>query len=320
MPMQPTAAFEERPQGGPPLEAPGALVADRVQLEYGSLWLPPAHDPRRGALRRADQAERYGRLANLAPEQIATALARSEAARAQAWALERSEAPEGHHWAQSAEGFDYAYEAQARVDLDCDGRMHGLPLRSCAVQATPRYVSVPRETQDVFRVVALRNPLDPEAPLLPGPVDVYVGGRFALASSLPVTPPRGRVELGLGVEQAIKIARNVAFEEEAAGLLKRSRDLEHRVKVEVNNHLDRPATVEVRERLPVTREGESDIEVVERSIDPAWEDLKQEDPPLEGGRVWKVEVPAGGERTLRATWSIRIPQNHELVGGNRREG
>jgi hypothetical protein len=309
-------ADDEDGFGGP--GSPSALVADRAQLEYGSLWLPPPDDARRGSLQRADQAQRYGRLASLAPEQIAAALAGGLTALVQAQAFEHRDAPGGHQWANGSEGFDYAYEAQAHVDLDCDGDLHGLPLQSCPVEATPRYISVPRETQDVFRVVVLRNPID--APLLPGPVDVYLGGRFALASALEVTPPRGRVELGLGVEQAIKIARNTTFEEEASGLLKRHRDLEHRVRVEVSNHLERPATVEVRERLPVTRDGESDIEVVERSIEPPWEDLKQEDPPLAGGRAWKVEVPAGGERKLQATFSIRIPQNHEIVGGNRREG
>ncbi len=296
----------------------GTLMADRGQLEYGSLWLPPPDDPRRGALQRADRAQRYGRLASLAPEQIATALARGEAALTQARALEQRGAPGGHHWAEGSEGFDYAYEAQSHVSLESDGDLHGLPLRACDVEASPRYISVPRETQDVFRVVVLRNPLD--APLLPGPVDVYVGGRFALASAIEVTPPRGRVELGLGVEQAIKIARNTTFEEESAGLLKRHRDLEHQVRVEVRNNLERPATIEVRERLPVTREGESDIEISERSVEPAWDEHEQHDPPLAGGRAWKVEVPAGGERTLRAAYSIRIPQNHEIVGGNRREG
>lgn len=303
--------------GGPPSTA-AALVADRSQLEYGSLWLPPADDPRRGTLQRADRAQRYGRLASLPPEQIAAALDRGAEARGQALALERRDAPEGHCWPAAADGFDYAYEAQAHVDLDCDGELHGLPLRASAVETTPRYVSVPRETQDVFRVIVVRNPLD--APLLPGPVDVYLGGRFALASTLDLTPPRGRVELGLGVEQAIKIARNTSFEEESTGLLKRSRDLAHHLRVEVKNHLERPVTIEVRERLPVTRDGESDIEVVERSVEPAWEDLKQEVPPLQGGRAWRVEVPASGERTLRATYTIRIPQNHEIVGGNRREG
>ncbi|MCX4244526.1 DUF4139 domain-containing protein [Paraliomyxa miuraensis] len=297
---------------------PGTLLADRDQLEYGSLWLPPPDDPRRGQLQRADQAQRYQRLGRLPPEQITAALSRAEAARSQAAVLERREAPGGHRWAKGTDGFDYAYQGQAHVDLDCDGELHGLPLLGASLEAKPRYIAVPRETQDVFRVVVLRNPLD--APLLPGPVDVYLGGRFALASDLPVTPPRGRVELGLGVEQALKIARNVTFEEESSGLLKRHRDLEHRIRIDIKNRLTVAATVEVRERLPVTREGEGDIEVTERSVEPAWDEHLQHEPPLQGGRAWKVEVPAGGERALKASYAIRIPKDHELVGGNRREG
>jgi hypothetical protein len=316
------SAYEPVPPSGrmepAPSQAPAALVAEREQLAYGALWLPPADHPRRGTLVRLGPRERYGQLPGLPPAQLADALAHGHTAHEQALALDHRAPPAGHAWAEGTEGFDYAYEAQVHVDVDSDGELHGLPLRACAVEATPRYVCVPRETQDVFRVVALRNPLD--APLLPGPVDVYVGGRFALASSVEVTPPRGRVELGLGVEPSIKIARNARFEEEASGLLKRSLELEHQLRVEVRNHLERPATVEVRERLPVTREAESDIEVVERSVDPPWDDLRQDTPPLEGGRAWKVEVPAGGERTLRATYAIRIPQSHEIVGGNRREG
>lgn len=300
------------------LAEPSHVRADRALLEYGSLWLPPPDDPRRGQLQRAGRADRYGRLAGLPPEPVAAALSQEQTARTKARALEARQPPAGHRWAEGTEGFDYAYEAQAHVDLDGDGDLHGLPLRTSAVETTPRFIAVPRETQDVFRVVVVRNPLD--APLLPGPVDVYLGGRFALASTLDVTPPRGRVELGLGVEQALKIARNVTFEEEPAGLLKRQRDLGHRIRIEVRSHLPAPATVEIRERLPVTREGEDDVEVLERQVDPPWDEHEQEDPPLRGGRAWKVEVPAGGERTLSAAYTIRIPKDHEIVGGNRREG
>ncbi|MCA9649824.1 MAG: DUF4139 domain-containing protein, partial [Myxococcales bacterium] len=301
-----------------PASAAATLIADRSLLDYGALVLPGPEQSGRGTLERATAAERYGRLSSLSASAIEAVLGRGEQGRAEAMRLESRAAPGSHRWATGVDGFDYAYEAQASVALDSDGELHGLPLSAPAVEATPRYIAVPRETQDVFRVVVLRNPL--EAPLLPGPVDVYVGGRFALASELEQTPPRGRVELGLGVEQAIKIARNVAFDDEASGLLKRHRELEHRIRVEIANHLETAATIEVRERVPVVHEGDDDVSVTERSVDPAWDELRRDDPPLEGGRVWKVEVGAGAKRELRATWSIRIPQSQELVGGNRREG
>ena len=294
------------------------LVADRSQLQYGCLRVPAPDARRRGTLQRMSRNELYAHWGNLAATDVAAAMKRLDAAVQAAQTLERRSAPGSHHWAQGHDGFDHAYEAKARVDLPSDGVFVGIPLQRPEVEASPKYIAVPRETQDVFRVVAVRNPI--EAPLLPGPVDVYVDGRFVLASELDLTPRRGRAELGLGVEQAIKIARNVSFDDESSGLLKRHRELQHRVRVELDNHLDIAATIEVRERLPTVPEEENDIEVSETTVEPAWDEYSPKDEDLEGGRVWKVEVAAGGRRELRATWSIRIPQSQELVGGNRREG
>ena len=49
------------------------------------------------------------------------------------------------------------------------------------------------------------------APLLPGPAEVYVGGEYVLSTNLPAVAPRGNFKLGLGVEQAIRCARNTHF-------------------------------------------------------------------------------------------------------------
>jgi hypothetical protein len=196
-----------------------------------------------------------------------------------------------------------------------------LPIDLREAEATPRYITVPRETQDVFRIVALRNPLG--APLLPGPADVYVGGKFALTSNLELTPVGGRIELGLGVEQSIKVARNVSFVEDSSGMFKRQLALSHTIKVEIQNHMSSPAVVEVRERTPIAAQAQAeDIAVVVEQVTPKWEDYEPDRPgvpKLEGGRVWKVEVPAAGKRELSATWVVKIPSNHEVIGGNRRE-
>lgn len=307
--------LDEEPE---PASVASTLVANHSQLEYGRLRVPAADAPHRGTLRRMTQEQLYAHWGSLASADVAMALSRLGSVEEAALRLERRRAPGSHRWAEGHDGFDHAYEAKARVDLDSDGVFVGIPLQRPPVETSPKYVAVPRETQDVFRVVAVRNPID--APLLPGPVDVYVDGRFVLASTLELTPRRGRAELGLGVEQAIKIARNVSFDDESSGLLKRHRELQHRVRIEIDNHLETPATVEVRERLPTVPDGQDDIAVSEGRIEPAWDEFDPKDQDLEGGRAWKVEVAAKGRRELNATWSIRIPQSHELVGGNRREG
>lgn len=304
-------ALEESEGGADP-----GIVAGRDLLDYGSLQLAGPAASHRGKLRRVDSRILYERWAveRVAIDVIQIQIAEAERA---AEALEQQAPPAGHRWAESEQGFDYAFLADAPVDIESTERLTSIAVASQAAEVTPRYVSVPRETQDVFRIVAVRNPL--EAPLLPGPADVYTAGKFALTSPVELTPPRGRVELGLGVEQAIKIARNVHFEEDTSGLIKRSHELVHEIQIDVSNHLQRTATVEIRERVPTTREGDEDVTVEEREVVPPWEEYEQDRSPLEGGRVWKVEVPPGGERKLQATWVARIPSQHELVGGNRRE-
>ncbi|PRP96429.1 hypothetical protein ENSA7_72440 [Enhygromyxa salina] len=312
--------------GGGPM-APGGggfvpepeLVAGRDLLDYGRLRLSSASSYRRGSLRRIDRRTQYQQLC---VEYVRVDVAIEQIDEAVAWArlLETERAPEGHRWPSSEGGFDYAYVAEAPVDLASTGVFTSLPIDLREAEATPRYVSVPRESADVFRIVALRNPL--AAPLLAGPADVYVAGKFALTSSVELTPIDGRIEVGLGVEQAIKIARNVSFSEDTPGMFKRQLELRHTLELEVQNHTSSAATVEIRERLPIAAKAlADDISIEVEQVSPEWEDYDPKDavPSLEGGRMWKVEVPASGKRELSATWIVTIPINHELIGGNRRE-
>ena len=303
----------------PPPEPEPELSASEELLDYGRLRMFDAGDLRRGRLRRQSDRAAYAQRSQAGIE-VDAAFAQVLAAVAAAQELDRCEPPEGHAWPSSEAGFDYAYVADGPTEVHSDGRFHAILVDARPAAVAPRYVTVPRETQDVFRIVRLDNPL--AAPLLPGPADVYVGGKYALTTPLGLTPVRGRLELGLGVEQAIKIARNVTYTEDSSGMFKRSLELRHTIAVEVANHLPAPATVEVRERVPVAAEhADDDIRVEVAEVRPAWEDWEPEDqhPPLRGGHRWIVEVAAGGRRELEATWTVTIPSNHELHGGNRRE-
>jgi hypothetical protein len=181
---------------------------------------------------------------------------------------------------------------------------------------------VPREQNDVFRVAALANPFD--GPLLPGPIDVYDRGQFLVTSEVDYTPPGGTVDVGLGVDASVKIARNVEFHEEAAGMLRGALRLIHAVSIDVDNLSARPIELEVRERVPVVREGDDEVVVSVGKVEPAWEKWSPDsesanEPRLRGGFRWKLAVPATTKKLLRAAYEVKIANKHELVGGNRRE-
>jgi hypothetical protein len=192
------------------------------------------------------------------------------------------------------------------------------PLFSRAGSAELVYVAVPREGSEVFREVRLKNPID--APLLAGPADIYVSGDYLMTCDLPLAPAGGELRLGLGVEQAVKVARNSRFSEESAGLMGGSLVLRHQIVVEVQNRLDRAISIELRERLPTLREGEDEIQIERGPIEPPWEAYEPEEYALRGGYRWSARLAPAGAQTFKASYAIKISAKRELVGGNRREG
>ncbi len=228
--------------------------------------------------------------------------------------------PKGYELAHTTDAYDYAYAADLPCDVASDGAFRAITIADWDAKTTLRYVAVPREAQQVYRLLEIDSPID--AALLSGPLDVYEGSgedvTYRTTTRMPETPPRGLVEIGLGVEPAIKIARTTTFQEESAGLLGGSLALVHKVSVELRNLMPRAATVEVRERVPVIRKDDTEVKVEVGSVDPAWDGWDQEQ-SLRGGHVWKAAIDPGATRTLTARYTIKISGKHELVGGNRRE-
>ncbi|MEZ4339955.1 MAG: DUF4139 domain-containing protein [Sandaracinaceae bacterium] len=297
------------------LDAPEEPV-DQALLDYGRLRMPAPNAPSRGKLvltsRRALYVEQIESLA--IEVDVGAAIAAGEGRRR---SVLRASLPSGCEPPEPA-GFDYVYRAGGRLDAPSDGAFHNLGLTADEGEARARFVVVPRESRDAFRFVELDNPLD--APLLPGPVDVFVGGDFLMTSRLEEVPEGGVLRLGLGVEQRLKVSRNARFSEKSGGLMGGKLDLLHAVEVELENHLPREALVEVRERLPTIADDEDDIKIEEGAVDPPWEVWEpDEQPELAGGRRWRLTIPPSEKRTLSAAYAIRIASKHELVGGNRRE-
>lgn len=220
---------------------------------------------------------------------------------------------------QAAGQFDYVYTTRDRVDVSSDGAFHSIPVDERDATCALHYVVVPREDTQVYRVASLENPTN--APLLAGPAELYVADEFILTTQLPTVAPRSTFKLGLGVEQAIKCARNTSFEEKRSGqAVVATSELWHTIEIELINRLSAPVQCEVRERIPQpAKDAEVVIEVA--SVEPGWRDYDQIERGtwLVGGRRWQVELAPSKPTVLKAQYVVKIYANNEIVGGNRRE-
>lgn len=305
-------------------EEGGQLVADesvREALVFTQLELPGPDQGGRNKLRPLDLETQYlALLRRNAPRAGREALEMVRAAQRRAQEAGRQPLPRDTADVRATSGyFDFVYFADSVVDIPSDGTFHSIALGSRTAKCELQYVVVPRLEPNVYRTALIENPT--EAPLLPGPTEVYVAGEYVLTTSLPTVPPRGQLTLGLGVEQAIKCARNTRFIEKRSGTkVVATNDLWHEIDIELVNHLDREARCEVRERIPQPEEG-AEVVVEEGEVRPPWEPYLQDErgAPLRGGRRWNVTVPPSGTIQLAAKYAVKIYANNEVVGGNRRE-
>jgi len=325
--LEETTALKRVERAASKRRAPAASSADRETvatdlLAYGMMRMGAAKNKqKRGKLAIASQQEVYVEI--LKRQQVTVnfevlQVIREAFAEAQN-CVNVSLPPGGIEVRQVAGSFDYAYNGEGRVDVVSDGQFHSVALTSNSTEVDLRYVVVPRIEENVFRIAQLRNPL--QAPLLAGPADVYVDGEYILSTNIATVPAKGQMELGLGVEQGIKVARNTTYEEARSGeTLVAFNELRHHVTIDIANRLSREAKIEVRERLPIP-EQDAKVDVVVSRVSPAWEKYEQEERKaiIKGGYRWRVEVPGGEEKKLSVDYTIKTFVDNELVGGNRRE-
>jgi hypothetical protein len=296
-----------------------ARPAYQKMMRYSDLRLAGADAPGRGVLAPAPRQVTYRELLAAMRVQVQIDVnAVISATFSVADELGGRALPPRHREPTPQDGFDFAYRAEAVVDVPSDGAFHGIALSQHEGRPVMKYVTVPREAPEVFRVVTMASPID--APLLDGPCDVYLGEEYLVTADLAAVGANGTIELGLGVEQAIKTSRNTSFAEKTAGLMGGALVLEHEIAIDVVSHLPRRVEVEVRERIPVTRENEDEIEVRVTTVEPGWKEWDQEEPILRGGYVWRVGLEPGEKKKLRAEYEVKIASKNELSGGNRREG
>lgn len=213
--------------------------------------------------------------------------------------------------------FDHRYDADGLVLVPSDGLPHRVMLSSAETLPTLRLVTVPRERAEVFREAELKNPC--EAPLLAGPVDVYVEGSLLTTATISAIDRGGALHVGMGVEDRVRVARNVRSDEENVGLIGGSTQVTTHVSIELSSALGQQCVVEVFERLPVTDDKSVTIELIAARPEAKEYNQAERGAPVRGGLVWRLLLPAGGKAKIEYQYRVLFPAKAEIVGGNRRD-
>lgn len=305
----PAAPFIPAP---PVTEEPAADILDYPRLRLADYTAPRG---KRGRLAPVDATER-AQEAGLPQAGVARLRDMLNQARRRAREVRGRHLPAHHVVPGPVDGAFARYEARGEVDIPSDGGFVQVACSSHPARLELRYRAVAREDPRVFRRLLAK--LDVGGPLLPGPVDIYVGGSLVRSFPLAAGSRGAVVTLGMGAEDGLKLARNVRYREESAGMFRGSRRLHTEIDVEVASSLQRAVEIELLERLPIAGDDEVEVRLVASTPEAEpWKGDKGR-PEVQGGHVQRLTVPAGGLSKALFHYSVTMDNKMELMGGDRR--
>ena len=311
-PLPPLPAEVPRPAPVPVLVAAGPLL-EFSRLRLGTHLEP---DEVRGRLIPADDEAR------LVEEGVSvTAAERLRKYRAevehQQHALLAQALPVHHAEPRSVDGVDVSYQVESAVDLPSDLRPRWVAVFNQTLDLEMRYTAVPRSDLRAYR--KLRAPLVQDAPLLGGPIQVYVDGSLEATVAWDGSAAHRGLELSLGTEERITVARSVKYREEKLEAPSGARNFHTTVDVRVTSSLAQDVSVQLIERVPVPAEGNGPEVEITTSTPIARPYLGEPNGPvLQGAKVQTLDVPAEGEARAVLGYVIGLRTGQEIEGGDRR--
>jgi uncharacterized protein (TIGR02231 family) len=167
------------------------------------------------------------------------------------------------------------------------------------------YVAAPSRVVAAYRRARVRN----NSPylLLPGAANLFAGEEFIGTTRLDLTPPQGEIELYLGVDDRIKLERELKRREVDKRFIGGKRRTLYGYEIVVENLLPVEARLTLHDQMPVARH--EDIKVRLDSSDPR--PTRQTELNL---LDWELTLSPGEKRTVRFDFSVEHPQGMEVVG------
>jgi uncharacterized protein (TIGR02231 family) len=182
-------------------------------------------------------------------------------------------------------------------------------IDSISLKPTYTYVTRPAVDAAAYLRGTVRN--ESQYQLLAGQARVFLGGDSVGVTTIEDIAPGGEFELWFGADKRIDVERKlIARNTSTSGLLSKSDDIEWQYRVTLKNMIAAPTSIEVWDRMPVSRNEE--ITVTLREVSPALAtDKKYETNERKQGLLkWSLTLPAKteekGPSSMTVSWTVRL--------------
>jgi len=221
--------------------------------------------------------------------------------------------------AGAARGYLFTLRAPGRHNVPSSVTWVRVPLLRVALAVRPVHRLLPGLSKSAYVVATVRNTTG--RPILRGNAFLFTGTSWVGHSWLNTALPGGELRLPLGVDDNVKVARNMRQKTVEKGVLFKDDVTRYTVELQVANHHRRPITVELLDQVPLATGKKVEVKGLRYLV--AGRPRKARPPsktpgggwtaPDEQGRVrWRGQIAASSVKKLAFSFVVVRPRGRVL--------
>lgn len=199
-----------------------------------------------------------------------------------------------------------SFHIPTRATLNSDGSSQKVSIAQFKLPATFRYLATPSLREAAYLQADTRNTSD--YPLLPGPLNTYLGNTFVASGQLRAVMPGETFELALGGDEAMSIKRKLVNRyTDYTGLTGGRKRVTYEFRIDAQNNHKTEQRLQFKDQLPISRNEQIKVALLE----PEGQEARRED---DGKLLWDWQLKPGEKRSTTLKFSVEYPKELEVSG------
>jgi uncharacterized protein (TIGR02231 family) len=205
----------------------------------------------------------------------------------------------------SQQGSVVTFQLGGSGNIPSDGNPHKATIFNDNFPCQFEYVAMPRLVSFAYLQAKATNRTD-GAILLPGKANIFRDDVFVGTSQLEHIAPGQEFKLNLGIDEGIKIDRELSERQVDKTFLAGNRRITYAYRLKITNLLNRVNHIQINDQIPHSRTEQVKVKILKIS--------PQIQPGELGRLVWELDLPAQGKTEINYQFSIEHPEGVSVQG------
>jgi len=196
-------------------------------------------------------------------------------------------------------GTSAVFEVKKTETIPSDGEPHRTTIGIVKLDGKMRYTVLPKVQRTAYVEAEVTN--TSELRLLSGDVHVFIGPDFVGEAFLKGVAPGEQFELSLGPEDRIKVERETLKDRTKVSEWRNKVAVRNTTRITVENYTGKPAAVVVRDQVPVSKDADAKVKLME-----ATDKIKPDE--ATGELKWEFDLAPGAKKELTFEFEFSFPE------------